>query len=161
VGSLADKIQHARRVGLDTSLFIFYLEDHPRYLSLCDEVFDLLEQGGAEAVTSTVSLLEVLVQPLALGKTDLVDEYRSFLTATPHLTLRTLDPALAERAAALRARYQVLRTPDAAQLAAAIEFGARVFLTNDDRLRKVTEIEVIVLERWLQEQTPPQTDGET
>jgi hypothetical protein len=90
VGSLADKIRQAGRVGLDTSLFIFYLEDHPRYLSLCDEVFDLLEQGGAEAVTSTVNLLEVLVQPLALGKADLVNEYRSFLTETPHLTLRIL-----------------------------------------------------------------------
>ncbi len=160
MGSLADKIRQAGRVGLDTSLFIFYLEDHPRYLSLCDEVFDLLEQGGAEAVTSTVSLLEVLVQPLAMGKTDLINEYRSFLTETPHLTLRPLDSTLAERAAALRARHQV-RTVDAVQLAAALEFGARLFLTNDDRLRKVTEIEVIVLERWLQGQTPPQTDGET
>jgi len=152
VGSLADKIRQVGRIGLDTSLFIFYLEDHPRYLSLCDEVFDLLEQGGAEAVTSTVSLLEVLVQPLASGKTDLVNEYRSFLTATPHLTLRVLDPALAERAAALRAHYQVIRTADAIQLAAALEFGARIFLTNDDRLRRVTEVEVIVLERWLQGQ---------
>ncbi len=152
MGSLADKIRQVGRIGLDTSLFIFYLEDHPRYLSLCDEVFDLLEQGGAEAVTSTVSLLEVLVQPLASGKTDLVNEYRSFLTATPHLTLRVLDPALAERAAALRARYQVIRAADAIQLAAALEFGARVFLTNDDRLRRVTEVEVIVLERWLQGQ---------
>jgi hypothetical protein len=54
-------------------------------LSLCDEVFDLLEQGGAEAVTSIVSLLEGLVQPLALGKADLVDEYRSFLTGNAPL----------------------------------------------------------------------------
>jgi predicted nucleic acid-binding protein len=63
-----------------------------------------------------------------------------------------LDPALAERAATLRARYQVVRAADAIQLAAALEFGARVFLTNDDRLRRVTEVEVIVLERWLQGQ---------
>ena len=78
----------------------------------------------------------------------------------PSLTLRSLDPDLALRAARLRAHYQI-RTPDAVQLAAAIEFGARLFLTNDDRLRKVTEIEVVVLERWLQEQASPQTDGET
>jgi len=160
VGSLAEKIRQARRVGLDTSLFIFYLENHPRYLHLCDEVFDLLEQGGAEAVTSTVSLLEVLVQPLGLGKGNLVSEYRSFLTETPHLTLRTLDPVVAERATLLRARYQI-RAVDAAQLAAALEFEASLFLTNDDRLRKVTEIEVLVLERWLQEQGSPSVDGET
>jgi predicted nucleic acid-binding protein len=54
----------------------------------------------------------------------------------------------------LRARYQVCAV-DAVQLATAIEFGAHVFLTNGDRLRKVTEIEGIVLERWLQEQSPP------
>jgi len=42
--------------------------------------------------------------------------------------------------------------PHAVQLAAALEFNAKCFLTNDDRLRKVQELEVIVLERWLQEQ---------
>jgi predicted nucleic acid-binding protein len=61
---------------------------------------------------------------------------------------------LALQAAHLRARYQI-RTPDAIQIAAAIEFGARLFLTNDDRVRKVTEIEVVVLERWLQEHPAP------
>jgi predicted nucleic acid-binding protein len=61
---------------------------------------------------------------------------------------------LALQAAHLRARYQI-RTPDAIQIAAAIEFGARLFLTNDDRVRKVTEIEIVVLERWLQEHPAP------
>jgi predicted nucleic acid-binding protein len=134
------------------ALFIYYLEDHSRYLPLCNEVFDLLEQGGAEAVTSTVSLLEVLVQPFALNMQDLVNEYRSFLTATPHLILSPLSPALAEQAALLRARYQI-RLADAVQVATAIAFGAKLFLTNNDRLRKVTELEVLVLERWLQEQS--------
>ncbi len=152
MGTLADTIRKAGRVGIDTALFIYYLEDHPRYLPLCDELFDLLEQGGAEAVTSTVSLLEVLVQPLAQNKTDLVNEYRSFLTATPHLTLSPLSPTLAEQSAILRTRYQI-RLADAVQVAAAIAFGSRLFLTNDDRLRKVTELEVLVLERWLQEQS--------
>jgi predicted nucleic acid-binding protein len=62
---------------------------------------------------------------------------------------------LARKAAELRASYR-LRTPDAIQLAAAIELGARVFLTNDDRIHGITEIEIVVLERWLQEHvTPP------
>jgi predicted nucleic acid-binding protein len=61
---------------------------------------------------------------------------------------------LALQAAHLRARYHI-RTPDAIQIAAAIEFGARLFLTNDDRVRKVTEIETVVLERWLQEHAAP------
>jgi len=63
---------------------------------------------------------------------------------------------LAWQAAELRARYQ-MRTPDAIQLAAAIEFGAPLFVTNDDRLHKGTEIEVVALERWLYERIQPQT----
>jgi predicted nucleic acid-binding protein len=59
----------------------------------------------------------------------------------------------------LRARYQI-RTPDAVQLAAAIEFGARLFLTNDDRIRRVAELEVVVLERWLNEHALLGTEGE-
>ncbi|MGH9429491.1 MAG: type II toxin-antitoxin system VapC family toxin, partial [Terriglobia bacterium] len=140
-------------------IFIYHFEEHLRYKALCAEVFDLMEAGAIKAVTSTVTLIEVLVQPLTKGKQTLYSRYEQYLRFGPSLTLRSLDPELALNAARLRSRYR-LRTPDAVQLAAAIEFGARVFLTNDDRLRKVKEIEVVVLERWLQAQASPQTDGE-
>jgi predicted nucleic acid-binding protein len=39
-----------------------------------------------------------------------------------------------------------LRTPDALQIAACLAHGAEAFVTNDRRLRRVTEIEVKVLE---------------
>lgn len=160
MGSLSDKLRTAQTVGLDSAIFIYHFEEHPRYKELCAEAFDLMEAGAIQAVTSTVTLIEVLVQPLAKGEQDLYSRYEQYLRFGPSLTLRSLDPDLALRAAQLRARYQI-RTPDAIQLAAALEFGAHLFLTNDDDLRKVTEIEVVVLERWLQEQAPPQTDGET
>lgn len=51
---------------------------------------------------------------------------------------------LAEQAADLRARYN-LRTPDAVQIATAIDTGCDAFLTNDIALKRVTEICVIVL----------------
>jgi len=154
MGSLRDKLQVAQTVGLDSAIFIYHFEEHPRYKALCAEVFDLMEAGAIQVVTSTVTLIEVLVQPLTKGAQELSSRYEQYLQFGPSLTLRSLDPDLALRAARLRAHYQI-RTPDAVQLAAAIEFGARLFLTNDDRLRKVTEIEVVVLERWLQEQASP------
>ena len=160
MGSLRDKLQAAQTVGLDSAIFIYHFEEHPHYKAPCAEVFDLMEAGAIRAVTSTVTLIEVLVQPLTKGEQELCSRYEQYLRFGPSLTLRSLDPDLALRAAQLRSRYQI-RTPDAIQLAAAIEFGARLFLTNDDRLRKVTEIEVIVLERWLQEQASSPTDGET
>ncbi len=151
MGSLGDKLRAAQTVGLDSALFIYHFEEHPRYKALCAEVFDLMEARAIQTVTSTVTLIEVLVQPLAKGEQELHARYEQYLRFGPSLTLRSLDPDLALRAAQVRARYQV-RTPDAVQLAATLEFGARVFLTNDDRLQRVTEVEVIVLERWLQGQ---------
>lgn len=154
MGSLGDKLRVAQIVGLDSAPFIYHFEEHPRYQALCAEVFDLMEVETIQTVTSTVTLIEVLTKPLAKSEHQLSARYEQYLRFGPSLTLCSLDSDLALRAAQLRARYQI-RTPDAIQLAAAIEFGARVFLTNDDRLRKVTEIEVIVLERWLQESSPP------
>jgi predicted nucleic acid-binding protein len=154
MGSLGDKLRSTRLVGLDSAIFIYHFEEHPRYQALCTEVFDAMEAGAIQAVTSTVTLVEVLVQPLAKGAQELASRYEQYLRGGPSLTLRSLDPDLALQAAHLRARYQI-RTPDAIQIAAAIEFGARLFLTNDDRVRKVTEIEVVVLERWLQENPAP------
>jgi predicted nucleic acid-binding protein len=154
MGSLGDKLRVAQIVGLDSAIFIYQFENHPRYKALCAEVFDLMEAGIIQAVTSIVTLIEVLVQPLSKGKQELYSRYEQYLRFGPSLTLRSLDPDLALRAAQLRARYPI-RTPDAVQLAAAIELGARLFLTNDERLRKVGEIEIVVLERWLQEQTSP------
>jgi predicted nucleic acid-binding protein len=154
MGPLEDKLRVARLVGLDSAVFIYHFEEHPRYQALCTIVFDAMETGIIQAVTSTVTLVEVLVQPLVKGAQGLAARYEQYLRGGPSLTLRSLDPDLALRAAQLRARYQ-LRTPDAVQLAAAIEFGARLFLTNDERTRKVTEIEVVSLEGWLREHAPP------
>ena len=154
MGSLGDKLRAAQTVGLDSALFIYHFEEHPRYQVLCTEVFDAMEASAIQAVTSTVTLVEVLLQPLAKGAQELAFRYEQYLRGGPSLTLRSLDPDLAPQAAQLRAHYQ-LRTPDAIQIAAALAFGARLFLTNDDRVRKVTEIEVVVLERWLQEHPAP------
>ncbi|MGH7963595.1 MAG: type II toxin-antitoxin system VapC family toxin [Candidatus Binatia bacterium] len=159
MGALGDKLQASQTVGLDSAIFIYYFEEHPRYKALCAEVFHLMEVGAIKAVTSTVTLIEVLVQPLVKGEQALSSRYQQYLQFGPSLTLRSLDPDLALRAAQLRVRYQI-RIADAIQLAAATEIGAHLFLTNDDRLRRVTEIEVVVLERWLQEHVLPPTGEE-
>jgi predicted nucleic acid-binding protein len=45
----------------------------------------------------------------------------------------------------LRARYPV-RTPDALQIAAALSNGCQAFLTNDKRLKPVSELKILVLD---------------
>lgn len=56
-----------------------------------------------------------------------------------------MSPAIAEKAAQLRATYNI-QTPDSIQMATAIRGGASFFLTNDARLPSLPGLEVLVLE---------------
>lgn len=60
------------------------------------------------------------------------------------LDLVPVTADVAQTGARLRAEYG-LRTPDALHLAPAIEAGADVFLTNDERLRRVSDVRVMLV----------------
>ena len=132
-------------VGLDTAPLIYYIETHPTYLPMVDPFFDALGRGEFVAVTSVVTLLEVLVHPIRASDSALADEYRDLLFNSATVSTLDVTPPIAEEAARLRAVYN-LRTPDAIQLATAITASATHFLTNDARLKVVSGIQVLVLD---------------
>jgi predicted nucleic acid-binding protein len=66
-----------------------------------------------------------------------------------------LDAEIAHKVAELRAKFN-LRTPDAIQLATAIHAKAQVFVTNDERLRKVKDVPVLIIKEY---QTPSRESG--
>ena len=55
-----------------------------------------------------------------------------------------IDHKLAQQAAELRAKYN-LTLPDALQVATALAAGCEAFLTNDVMIKRVTELDVLVL----------------
>jgi predicted nucleic acid-binding protein len=59
-----------------------------------------------------------------------------------------IDATLAHRAVIPRAAYEI-HVPDALQISAAIESGATLFVTNDRRLNKVQETEILLLDDYL------------
>lgn len=132
-------------IGVDTNVFIYFLETHPRYGSWCASLFDLIERGQNPAVTSTVTLLELLVQPYRDQKEDLAQKIFALTTTYPTLEWVPLTMNLADRAAELRARYR-LSTPDAIHLATAINRKATRFYGNDRGLKRVREIECLILD---------------
>jgi len=147
--SLLDRLPEQQIIGLDTAPFIYFLEAHPVYGALVKPFFDLrLKTARNTVVTSTVTLSEVLIQPLRRRQANLVNRYRALLTQGRNVTLAPIMPAIAERAADLRAVHAI-RLPDAFQLAAALEHGASHFITNDARLKRVNELQVLVLDDFL------------
>lgn len=75
---------------------------------------------------------------------DLQQAFIAVLTNGAHTHFVTIDESVSTRAAELRARYN-LGLADALQFAVALEAGCDAFLTNDIALKRVTELEVIVL----------------
>jgi predicted nucleic acid-binding protein len=133
------------RISLDTNVFIYFLEDHPRYGPWCGSLFGLIERGHNPAVTSTITLLELLVQPYRDRQEELAQKIFALTSTYPKLEWVPLTMNLADRAAELRARYR-LSTPDAIQLATAIGHKATRFYGNDRALRRVQEIECIIVD---------------
>lgn len=87
------------------------------------QVLTAIETGQLRAVSSVITLAEVLTCPLRDGNENLAARYRKLLVESGHLQLVPIDAHVAARATALRAEYG-LRTPDALQVAVAQAAGS-------------------------------------
>ncbi|MBI2848711.1 MAG: type II toxin-antitoxin system VapC family toxin [Chloroflexi bacterium] len=148
MAGIASFLREHQRIGLDTSVFIYHLEGASRYAPCAGVVFDELARGGFKGVSSVLTLMELVVKPLQLGRPDVADEYEVLVANYPHLVIAEINRPTVRRAAGLRARHG-LRPADALQVAACLEHGATAFLTNDRDLRRITETQVVLLEDFV------------
>jgi predicted nucleic acid-binding protein len=131
-------------IAVDTAIFIYWIEENPAYLSRIAPLFQAVDRGEIEIVTSAITLLEVLVVPYRAGKVALAERYEQLLTRSAHLRLVDVDRQQLRAAAQLRAVHGV-RTPDALQLAAALSARSTTLITNDRRLPSPPGLEVVQL----------------
>ena len=139
-------LRRQRRIALDTSVFIYQLEANPRYLALTDHIFSWLEKPGCGAVTSTITMTELLVQPYRDGDDERIDQFYGLLSTYPNLEWIAPDLEIADLAAQIRAVHR-LRTPDALQAATAVRSQAMGLITNDPVFERVPGLETLVLDR--------------
>lgn len=142
-------IERHRRIMFDTAPVIYFIEEHKDFGKITDEIFKLIKDNfGYHAFSSVITLTEVLTQPLREARGDIVEKYRQFFLNSSNFIVYSVDPIIAEKAAELRAQYGI-KTPDAIQFAIGIENNGTLFVTNDRTLKKIKEIEVLVLEEHL------------
>jgi predicted nucleic acid-binding protein len=132
-------------VAIDTAPFIYFIEKNPAFIRLVAPFFAALDRGEFRAVTSTITLTEVLVHPLRHGNQALAARYFHILTTSRNLAVLPVSDAIASEAAALRARHG-FRTPDAIQIATGLIAGASSFLTNDADLDSIPGMRSVVLD---------------
>ena len=128
-------------VAIDTSIFVYFIEEDARFLPLIDPLFREADQGIRELVTSAVTLLEVLVVPYRPGNRFLADRYEALLTRSRGIRVVDVTRDQLRAAAQLRA-VTAVKTPDALQLVAALGAGCGTFLTNDRRLPMVPGLQI-------------------
>jgi predicted nucleic acid-binding protein len=137
-----------RRIALDTNIFIYWLEESPRYLAITDLVFSRVGDPNFEAVTSSVTMTELFVPAYRERNKLRLSAYHGILTTYENLQWIAVDLAIADLAAQLRADYR-LETPDAIQAATALRAGATGLVTNDPAFVRVEGFETAVLDRYL------------
>jgi predicted nucleic acid-binding protein len=138
------KIEEHSKIGIDTMLFIYLFEDNEDFSDICAVILREIECGNKKGITSSITLLEILVKPKRDGNLAAVTDYKEVLTAFPNLDIVNVDQEIADIASTLRASYSI-KTPDAIQIATSIKEGCTAFITNDHALKRIEEIEVIVL----------------
>jgi predicted nucleic acid-binding protein len=141
-------LRRHRRIALDTSIFIYQLEADARYAALSDTVFSWVERPGCAAVTSTVTMTELLVQPYRNHDQEQADEIYALLSTYPHLEWIAPNLEIGDAAARLRALHN-LRTPDALQAATAMHALATGMVTNDPVFARIGAFETAVLDQFV------------
>jgi uncharacterized protein len=148
--ALQDLLKNHSVIGLDTSIFIYHLEDHPRYSPLTEMIFNALEKGINKGVTSYLTLMEILAKPKTEGLLQVALDYEYYLTTFPNLTFYEMGLDVARKASDVRSADRI-KAPDAIQLATVILYGATAFLTNDKIFERVKGVDILILDKLLKQ----------
>ncbi len=145
---LRELLKKSEKIFLDTLIFIYHIDENPKYIDLVDEIFKLIDTGRIEGCTSIITLLEVLVRPFQENDTQTAVKYKELILNSKNLDVLEVKESVVERAAKLRAEYKI-KTPDAIQVASAILNKVDIFISNDKDLERIKEVDIITLDSFL------------
>lgn len=134
-----------KKIGIDSMCFIYHFEVNKSYGEIVKELFLQLQRDKLTAVTSTITLAEILAFEKLQKDKILFEQTKARLRQTPNLEIIPVDEAISEIAAILKYRYSIV-LPDAIQVATGVASGQDAFVTNDRGLQKIKEIKVIILD---------------
>jgi uncharacterized protein len=137
-------------VLIDTSVWIYHLEQNPQFAALAGQVIECMQEGKFRGVSSELTSLELTVRPLQFGRQDVADDYELLLAYFPYFELEPISRSVLLEAAGIRSRLR-LRTPDAIQIATGVLSGATLAVTNDEAWRGLTFIQTLVLADLVQQ----------
>lgn len=140
-GKLRRIVSRYRIVGLDTNIFIYYFNGRSSFYSQALQLLETITQNQINTVSSMLTLAELLSFKAPDSALKQLEEE---LFLMPNLRLLEVDRNISRKAATIRREYQ-FKLPDAVQLATAVSAKAKVFITNDHRLKSFKKLKIIPL----------------
>ena len=120
------------RIYWHTMLFVYWIEDDPRYAKLIRQLLLKMEKRQDRLCTSTFAVGEALVGPRKTGSEEAARKLLSVFRSS-FVEIIPFGLEAAEHYGSIRAN-QPLSPPDAIHLACAAQAGIDLFLTNDKHL---------------------------
>jgi len=136
------------KIYLDTNIFIYAIEGYTKFETELNELFEAFDAGNLQAITSELTLAEVLVKPLIDNNVKVCSAYENAIQSSQVLEVVPINRTILRQSARLRSTINI-RLPDAIHAATAILNGCTTFLTNDKRLEALSGINVVVLSNFL------------
>lgn len=131
------------KVFLDTSPVVYYLEHNELYYLNMKKFWREYEEW--DYVTSAITVTEYSTYPYQQDNLQLISAFYAFVNEMD-IEIKSIDRAIADKAAQIRAEYKYFKTMDALQLATACLTGCDLFLTNDKQLKQFKEMKCIMVD---------------
>ena len=130
-------------IYVDSNIVIYMIEQPAQFGLRASARLAALTKAGDDIVVSELTRLECRSNVVAAANPRLLGQYDTFFSQAVARVM-PLSRAVVDRATEIRGRYR-FKTPDSLHLAAAVEAGSQVFLTNDLRLSRFPDL----LVEWL------------
>ena len=137
-----------KNVFFDTAPFIYVFENKLPYKNLLTPIFLAVDDGKIHAVSSLITVIEVLSMPYRFEQWDLVETYRKIFGHLSKIDVLPLTMETTDLAAQVRGKHN-LKTPDAIQWATATLHNVDHFLTNDKGFKVLNDDRVLVVDECL------------
>ncbi|MCL4377681.1 MAG: PIN domain-containing protein [Actinobacteria bacterium] len=144
------KLNSNKSVSIDSSFFIYHLENIKPYNELTSITIKKISSGELFCNISTLVISELFVRPFKEKNFKNINLFEEFIRTFPNSKICDFDFDIAKLSAKIRAQSN-LRTPDAVLIATAIARGSDVFITNDLNIKKFSDnkLQILVMEDYI------------
>ena len=137
-----------KKIFIDTCIFIYFIEQSSKYIDRVNNFFSYCLLNDIDLNTSSVSFMEFAVRPYETNSTEILLKFKEMLVDF-NVSCYNIDMQIAELAAKYRSKNKWLKGTDVLQIAVALYSECDSFITNDASLKKINELNVILIDDWI------------